>query len=86
MSIAAIVLADELDLLQKMLRTTDLDLVQWLICVVAGLTVLIPAELRKASLRRRSATEAVRRAAADRADGAAPSEPDTPMVTTGRPA
>jgi Ca2+-transporting ATPase len=57
MSIAAIVLASELTLFRNMLNTTDLDLGQWLICIVAGATVLIPAELRKAVLRRRQAAD-----------------------------
>jgi Ca2+-transporting ATPase len=54
MSLFAIVLATGLDLFQKILHTTSLDLGQWGICLVAGLTVLVPTEIRKVVLRRRT--------------------------------
>ncbi|MFI1996369.1 cation-translocating P-type ATPase [Actinoplanes sp. NPDC020271] len=54
MSLAAIVLATELGLFQRILQTVHLDLGQWAICLVAALTVVIPTEIRKAVLRRRA--------------------------------
>ncbi len=53
MSLAAIVLATELGLFQRILHTISLDLAQWAICLVAALTVVVPTEIRKAVLRRR---------------------------------
>ncbi|GAA2909912.1 ATPase [Actinoplanes cyaneus] len=54
MSLAAIVLATELGLFQKILHTVSLDLGQWAICLAAALTVVVPTEIRKAALRRRA--------------------------------
>ncbi len=54
MSLVAIVLATELGLFQRILHTISLDLGQWAICLVAGLTVILPTEIRKAVLRRRA--------------------------------
>jgi len=53
MSAAAIVLATEFGLFQKILQTTDLDAGQWLICLLTGAIVVVPTEIRKAVLRRR---------------------------------
>ncbi|WP_433788921.1 cation-translocating P-type ATPase [Actinoplanes sp. CA-252034] len=53
MSAAAIVLATELGLFQRMLQTVSLDVGQWLICLVAGALVVVPTEIRKVVLRRR---------------------------------
>jgi Ca2+-transporting ATPase len=53
MSAAAIVLATEFGLFQKLLATTSMDLGQWLICLVAGAFVIVPTEIRKVFLRRR---------------------------------
>jgi Ca2+-transporting ATPase len=53
MSAAAIVLATEFGLFQKILATTSMDLGQWLICLVAGAFVIVPTEIRKMFLRRR---------------------------------
>jgi Ca2+-transporting ATPase len=53
MSAAAIVLATEFGLFQKILATTSMDLGQWLICLVAGAFVIVPTEIRKMVLRRR---------------------------------
>ena len=56
LSVAAIVLATELGLFQQILHTVSLDLQQWLICIVASLTIVLVSEIRKAVLRsRRSA-------------------------------
>ncbi|MDI6105226.1 HAD-IC family P-type ATPase [Actinoplanes sp. NEAU-A12] len=54
MSAVAIVLATEFGLFQKILHTTSLDLGQWLICLVAGMLVIAPTEIRKIFLRRRT--------------------------------
>nr|BFE66697.1 cation-transporting P-type ATPase [Dactylosporangium thailandense] len=55
MSIIAIVLATELGVLQRILHTVSLGLVQWLVCLAAGATVIVATELRKMVLRRRIA-------------------------------
>jgi Ca2+-transporting ATPase len=67
MSLAAIILATELGLLQRMLGTVSLNLAQWLICVAAAVSVLLVAEVRKAVQRRRAGADA-----ATGADAAAP--------------
>jgi Ca2+-transporting ATPase len=53
MSVAAIVAGTELGLLQRILNTVHLNLAQWLLCLAAGLAVVLVTELRKAVLRRR---------------------------------
>jgi Ca2+-transporting ATPase len=53
MSVAAIVLATEFGLFQKILQTVSLDVGQWLICLIAGTLVIVPTEIRKVVLRRR---------------------------------
>ncbi|HEY7174808.1 MAG TPA: HAD-IC family P-type ATPase, partial [Micromonosporaceae bacterium] len=53
MSILAIFLATSLDFLQRLLNTTSLNAVQWLICIGASLTIVILTEIRKVVLRRR---------------------------------
>jgi Ca2+-transporting ATPase len=40
--------------LQKFLKTTSLDVRQWLICVAVALSIVVASEIRKA-VRRRSA-------------------------------
>jgi P-type Ca2+ transporter type 2C len=56
LSVLTIVLATELGLFQKILHTVSLDLQQWLICIVASLSIVVVSEIRKAVLRsRRSA-------------------------------
>ena len=54
MSVVAIVLATELGLFQRILNTTTLSLGQWAVCLLAGLVVVIPTELRKVVLRNRA--------------------------------
>jgi Ca2+-transporting ATPase len=49
----AIILAPQLDLLNRILETVPLTLHQWLICIVAALTAVVASEIRKAILRRR---------------------------------
>ncbi|HEU5108248.1 MAG TPA: HAD-IC family P-type ATPase [Micromonosporaceae bacterium] len=56
MSLAAIVLATEFGLFQKMLQTTNLNFGQWLLCTVVGAAVIVVSEARKALLRRRPTT------------------------------
>ena len=52
MSAAAIVLATGLDFLRRLLDTTTLTGYQWLICIGAGLTIVLASEIRKLMLRR----------------------------------
>ncbi|MEV8515091.1 cation-transporting P-type ATPase [Dactylosporangium sp. NPDC051484] len=56
MSVIAIILATELGLLQRVLHTVSLNLTQWLVCLVAGVSVIVVTELRKMVLRHRAAT------------------------------
>jgi Ca2+-transporting ATPase len=53
MSVIAIILAPQLDLLNRILKTTPLTVHQWLICIVPALAVVIATEIRKLVLRRR---------------------------------
>ena len=55
MSAAAIVLATELGFLQRILDSVELTGTQWLICIGAGLTVIVASELWKLMLRHREA-------------------------------
>ena len=52
-SALAILLAPQLGLLNRILNTVQLNLHQWLICIVAALAVVAVSEVRKAYLRRR---------------------------------
>jgi len=58
MSIAAIVFATELDFFQRILHTVPLTGNQWLICIGAGLTIVVASEIRKLVLRRRETQRA----------------------------
>ncbi|MEV0560538.1 cation-transporting P-type ATPase [Dactylosporangium sp. NPDC050588] len=53
MSVIATIIATELGLLQRMLHTVSLNLTQWLVCVVAALSVIVVTEVRKLVLRHR---------------------------------
>ena len=53
MSVVAIILATTLPFLQRVLDTGELTGNQWLICIGAGLTVVVASELWKFVLRRR---------------------------------
>jgi Ca2+-transporting ATPase len=53
MSVLAIILAPQLDLLNRILDTTPLTLHQWLICIVAALAPVALSEIRKLVLRNR---------------------------------
>ena len=55
MSVIAIILAPQLDLLNRILDTTPLTVHQWLICIVAALATVVLTEIRKLVLRRRNA-------------------------------
>ena len=52
-SVLAIILAPQLNLLNRILQTTPLTLHQWLICIVAALAAVVLTEIRKFMLRRR---------------------------------
>jgi Ca2+-transporting ATPase len=52
MSVVAIVLATELDFFHRILDTISLTGNQWLICIGAGLTIVVASEIRKLLLRR----------------------------------
>ena len=54
LSAAAIILATELGFLQRVLDTVELTGNQWLICIGAGLAVVVASELWKFALRRRA--------------------------------
>jgi Ca2+-transporting ATPase len=55
-SVTAIILGTELGLLQRMLGTVDLDLHQWLICIVVGLLIVPVSEVRRLLIARRRRT------------------------------
>ena len=52
MSVVAIVVATELDFFHRILDTVSLTGNQWLICIGAGLTIVVASEIRKFLLRR----------------------------------
>jgi len=54
-SVLAIILAPQLDLLNRILKTTPLTVHQWLICIVAAFATVALTEIRKLVLRRREA-------------------------------
>ena len=58
MSAVAIILATELQFLQRVLDTVELTGNQWLICIGAGLLVVVVSEAWKFVLRRRESPEA----------------------------
>jgi P-type Ca2+ transporter type 2C len=55
-SVLAILLAPQLNLLNRILQTTPLTLHQWLICIVGALAAVVLTEIRKFMLRRRNAS------------------------------
>jgi P-type Ca2+ transporter type 2C len=59
MSAVAIILATELQFLQRVLDTVELTGNQWLICIGGGLVVVVVSEAWKFVLRRRESSEAV---------------------------
>jgi Ca2+-transporting ATPase len=62
--IAAIVLAPELGILQRILGTVSLTRNEWAICVIAGVSIIVVSEVQKFMLRRREAQSAVSASAA----------------------
>jgi P-type Ca2+ transporter type 2C len=54
-SVLAIILAPQLNLLNRILDTTRLGVHQWLICIVSALAVVVLTEIRKLLLRRKAA-------------------------------
>ena len=52
MSVAAIILATELRFFQRILDTVELTGNQWLICIGAGLVIVVVSEIWKFVLRR----------------------------------
>jgi P-type Ca2+ transporter type 2C len=58
MSVVAIILATGLDFLERVLDTVPLTGVQWVICIGAGLTIVVVSEARKFLLRRRETSMA----------------------------
>ena len=57
-SVLAIILAPQLNMLNRILQTTPLTVHQWLICIVAALAPVAVTEIRKLVLRRREAAMA----------------------------
>ena len=53
MSVGAIIFATELRFFQRILNTVELTGRQWLICLGAGLTIVVASEIWKIVLRRR---------------------------------
>jgi Ca2+-transporting ATPase len=58
MSVAAIVFATELRIFQRFLDTVELSGRQWLICIGAGLLIIVASELRKLLMRGRVSARA----------------------------
>jgi Ca2+-transporting ATPase len=52
LSIVTILLMTEFGLFRRILDTTNLDLDQWLVCLVVGLLIIPVSEVRKLILRR----------------------------------
>jgi Ca2+-transporting ATPase len=52
-SVLAIIIAPQLDLLNRILGTVPLTLHQWLICIVTAFAAVVASEIRKVILRRR---------------------------------
>jgi Ca2+-transporting ATPase len=53
-SILTLLLTTVFGPLQKFLKTTSLDVRQWLICLAVALSIVVVSEIRKAVLRRRT--------------------------------
>jgi len=69
LSALAIILATESQFLNRILDTVELTGNQWLICIGAGLTIVVASEIRKVLLRRQAAADVA--AAPELADDAA---------------
>ncbi len=62
-SVLTLILATVLGPLQHLLETTSLDVQQWLICICAGLAIVVVSEIRKAVRRRKMPTDSLTREA-----------------------
>jgi Ca2+-transporting ATPase len=58
-SVLTLILATVLGPFQSLLETTSLDVQQWLICICAGLAIVVVSEVRKAIRRRRMPTDSL---------------------------
>jgi Ca2+-transporting ATPase len=58
-SVLTLILATVFGPLQSLLKTTGLDLQQWLICTGAALSIVVAAEVRKAIRRRKTAADSL---------------------------
>ena len=57
-SVLTLILSTVLEPLQEFLKTTSLDIQQWLICAAVALSIIVASEIRKAIRRRRAAATA----------------------------
>jgi Ca2+-transporting ATPase len=57
-SVLTLILTTVLGPLQKFLKTTSLDIQQWLICTAAALSIIVASEIRTAIRQRRAAETA----------------------------
>jgi Ca2+-transporting ATPase len=62
-SVLTLILATVLGPLQHLLESTSLDVQQWLICICAGLAIVVVSEIRKAIRRRKTPTDSLIREA-----------------------
>ena len=62
-SVLTLILATVLGPLQHLLETTSLDVQQWLICICAGLAIVVVSEIRKAIRRQKTPTDSLTREA-----------------------
>jgi P-type Ca2+ transporter type 2C len=58
-SVLTLILATVLGPFQSLLETTSLDVQQWLICICAGLAIVVVSEVRKAIRQRRRPTDSL---------------------------
>ena len=68
LSVLVLILSTVFGPLQSFLKTTALDVQQWLICICVALSVLLISEIRKAVLRRNAARTGLEQAPAQGAD------------------
>jgi Ca2+-transporting ATPase len=66
-SFVLLVLSTVLDIFHTVMKTITLDVRQWLICAAVALSIVVAAEIRKAVLRRMTASKAIRPAGVPRA-------------------
>jgi Ca2+-transporting ATPase len=75
MSLLAILIAPQLDLMNRIVHTVPLTLHQWLICIVSALAVPVVSEIRKVFLRRREGAAAPGEAPAGKIEARAAATP-----------